>query len=205
MLLSDVKLPEAEPDMPKMHRHGGFSLFYPWCAPAHLRPQKQTSIRTAILFGARSFPRDGFRAGKAKILTQSARIATAENHIAFGSRQLREQKGPGDRKNESGRREFSVCLFVIPGRQDAGGNAAGIVETISAAILPKRSDPGQRDRPHRPSPSGNPSAAPPSLGILLAQPACGPWPVGARWRKNQTSKRFFIRNEPFPVSIRLIT
>ena len=62
-----TKLPEVEPDMPKMHRHGGFSLFYPWCASAHLRPEKQTSIRAAILFGARSFQRDGFRAGKVSI------------------------------------------------------------------------------------------------------------------------------------------
>ena len=60
-------LPEAEPDMPKMYRRGGFSLFYPWCAPAHLRPKKQKSIRGAILFGARSFQRDGFRAGKVSI------------------------------------------------------------------------------------------------------------------------------------------
>ena len=68
------KLPGAEADMPKMYRHGGLSLFYPWCALAHLRPQKQKFIRAAILFllGARSFQREGFRAGKAYICSHTA-------------------------------------------------------------------------------------------------------------------------------------
>ena len=98
------KLLEAEPDMPKMYRHGGFFLCYPWCAPAYLRPLKPKSIH-GYPFRCAQFSARWFSRGQgillrpycrmAKILRQPARKAAAENHIVFGSRRLQHMAAIG--------------------------------------------------------------------------------------------------------------
>ena len=59
-----VKLPGSKTDVLKKRLRGAFSHFYPCRAEVRLRYQKQKFIRAAVIFGACSFKRADFCAGK---------------------------------------------------------------------------------------------------------------------------------------------